>query len=80
MQDFANVKMEMTEEPTVSFDPVDDLPPKSDPPSDVVNNTDAHDLSPVKEGIFGDRYVDFVEPLKVSVEFRFQGASTNSNG
>ena len=56
-QDFARVKVEMTEDVSVNLSSkIEELP------SDIVD-----DLSLPHVGILGDRYVDFLEPLKVRV-------------
>ena len=62
----------MSEEVTVDFDPTDDLPSKiEESPSDIVIGKGNHDLPQYHEGILGDRYVDFREPLKVRVQCPF---------
>jgi len=62
-QDFASVKVEMAEEVSIDFDPIDDLQPKTgELPSDIVD-----DVSLPHVGMLGDIYVDFLEPLKVRV-------------
>lgn len=66
-QDFARVKVEMTEEVSVNFDPID-LPSKIEElSSDIVDDTQNHDPPLPHVGMLGDRYVDFLEPLKVRV-------------
>jgi hypothetical protein len=71
-QDFASVKVEMVEETTINFDRIDELPSKIDePPSEIALDRENHDLPMYHEGIFGDRYVDFQEPLAVRRQFHF---------